>query len=152
MTSVAVSRPDRTQFADVVTSEWPKLRSLRSTRWAFVAYIVLSIGFCVLATSLTTADWDHASAADRRETLADPIGLILQAGGVWGQIAICVLGVLLFAGEYSTGMIRASMLAVPRRTPVLAAKAAVFAAVTFAVAEVVAFASFFIGRAIISKH
>lgn len=152
MTSVAASRPDRIQFGDVVASEWTKLRSLRSTTWAFVAYIALSVGFCVLATSLTTANWQHASASDRRDALDDPIGLILQPGGVWGQIAICVLGVLLFAGEYSTGMVRASMLAVPRRAPVLAAKAAVFAAVTFAVAEVVAFASFFIGRAIIAKH
>ena len=152
MTAVALSRPDRIQFGDVVASEWTKLRSLRSTTWAFVAYIVLSVGFCVLATSLTTANWAHASASDRRDTLTDPIGLILQPGAVWGQIAICVLGVMLFAGEYSTGMIRASMLAVPRRTPVLAAKAAVFAAVTFAVAEVVAFTSFFVGQAIIAKH
>jgi ABC-2 type transport system permease protein len=152
MTSVALNRPGRMQFRDVVAGEWTKLRSLRSTRWAFAAYVALSIGFCALATSLTAANWDHASAADRRDTLADPIGLILQSGGVWGEIAICVLGVLLFAGEYSTGMIRATMLAVPRRTPVLAAKATVFAAVTFVVAEVVAFASFFIGRAIIAEH
>jgi ABC-2 type transport system permease protein len=152
MSTVAVSRPDRIRFGDVVAGEWTKLRSLRSTTWAFVAYIVLSVGFCVLTTSLTAAGWQHLSAADRRDTLDDPIGLVLRSGGVWGQIAICVLGVLLFTGEYSTGMIRASMLAVPRRTPVLAAKAAVFAAVTFAVAEVVAFASFFIGRAIIAKH
>jgi ABC-type transport system involved in multi-copper enzyme maturation permease subunit len=156
MTSVALTertdRPGRIQFSDVVASEWTKLRSLRSTRWAFVAYVALSIGMTVLVTALTAANWDHASASDRHDALADPIGLILQPGGVWGQIAICVLGVLLFAGEYSSGTIRASLLAVPRRTPVLAAKAAVFAAVTFAVAEVVAFTSFFIGRTIIAKH
>ena len=148
----AIATPDRIRFGDVVAGEWTKLRSLRSTMWSFAGYIVLSIGMSVLATSLYTASWHHLSASDRRHMAEDPIGLILQPGGVWGQIAICVLGVILFASEYSTGMIRASMLAVPRRTPVLAAKATVFAAVTFVVAEVVAFVSFFIGQAIISKH
>lgn len=152
MTAAVLARPGRMQFRDVAAGEWTKLRSLRSTRWAFVAYIVLSVGMTVLVTSLTTAGWAHASANDRRDALSDPIGLILQSGGVWGEIAICVLGALLFAGEYSTGMIRATMLAVPRRTPVLAAKAVVFAAVTFVVGEIVAFASFFAGRAILAKH
>lgn len=152
MTSATLSRTGRIRFADVVAGEWTKLRSLRSTTWAFVAYVALSVGMTALVASLTAANWEHLSAAERRDTLADPIGMILRSGGVWGQIAICVLGVLLFAGEHSSGTIRASLLAVPRRTPVLAAKAVVFAAVTFVVAEIVAFSSFFLGRAIIAKH
>jgi len=148
----AIALPDRIRFPDVTASEWTKLRSLRSTTWSFVGYILLSVGMSILATSLYTGNWDHLSSDDRRSMVQDPIGLILQPGGLWGQIAICVLGVILFASEYSTGMVRASMLAVPRRTPVLAAKAVVFAAVTFAVAEVVAFTSFFIGQAIVSEH
>ena len=145
-------RIDRIQFRDVATSEWTKIRSLRSTVWAFVAMIAVSIGLSILATSIFTGNWNSLSADDRRSMVEDPIGLILQPGAAWGQIALCVLGVLLFATEYSSGMIRATMLSVPRRTPVLAAKLAVFAALTFALAEVVAFTSFFAGQAIISRH
>jgi ABC-2 type transport system permease protein len=54
--------------------------------------------------------------------------------------------------EYSTGMIRASLLAVPRRVPMLAAKAVVFAFVVFVVGLVVSFASFFVGQAILGSH
>ena len=122
MTTTAV------RFQDIALSEWTKIRSLRSTAWSFAALVVVSVGFSILATSIYTANWDHLSADDRVNMVEDPIGLILQPGAAWGQIAMCVLGVLLFAGEYSTGMIRATMLAVPRRTPVLAAKFAVLAA------------------------
>ncbi len=147
-----VARTGRIRFGDVVASEWTNLRSLRSTGWSFAGYVLLSVGMSTLATSLYTGNWDHLGADDRRSMVQDPIGLILQPGGIWGQIAICLLGVILFASEYSTGTVRASMLAVPRRTPVLAAKGVVFAAVTFVVAEVVAFTSFFVGQAIISEH
>ncbi len=146
MTTTAV------RFQDIALSEWTKIRSLRSTAWSFAALVVVSVGFSILATSIYTANWDHLSADDRVNMVEDPIGLILQPGAAWGQIAMCVLGVLLFAGEYSTSMIRATMLAVPRRTPVLAAKFAVLAAVTFVVAEIVAFGSFFVGQAIMRSH
>jgi ABC-2 type transport system permease protein len=56
---------------------------------------------------------------------------------------------MVITSEYSTGMIRASLLAVPKRTPMLAAKALVFAAVTFIVAEIVSFGAFFIGAPIL---
>ena len=141
-----------TTLADVVVSEWTKLRSLRSTVWSFAALAVLSLGLTVLATSIYTAGWEKLSADDRRQMVEDPIGLILQPGALWGQIALCVLGVLIFASEYSTGMIRTTMLAVPRRTPVLAAKAIIFACATFVVAECMALLSFFVGKAIISPH
>lgn len=140
------------RLRDVVAAEWTKIRSLRSTVWSFTAFVVGSVGFSMLATSLYTAKWDHLTTADRRQMIEDPIGLILQPGALWGQIALCVLGAMIFAGEYSTGMIRSSLLAVPRRTPVLLAKAAVLAGLTFAVAEIVAFTSFFAGQAVISKH
>lgn len=140
------------RLRDVVAAEWTKMRSLRSTAWSFAAYVALSIGFSVLATALYTARWDHLQPVDRQQMVEDPIGLILQPGALWGQIALCVLGAMIVAAEYSTGMIRSGMLAVPRRTPVLFAKAGVLAGLTFVVAEIVAFTSFFAGRAIISKH
>ena len=97
------------------------------------------------------ASWNSLSAATRQGYLADPTGFLAAALNL-AQIPVCVLGAMVIASEYSTGMIRASVLAVPRRTPMLAAKAAVFAAVAFAVGELVAFASFLIAQAIIRSH
>ncbi len=71
--------------------------------------------------------------------MADPVSFILGTGLGLGQLAICVLGVLVITSEYSTGAIRSSLLAVPRRLPMLAAKAVVFAALVLIVGEIVAF-------------
>ena len=84
---------------------------------------------------------------------ADPVGFIGWVTGIGlGQLAIAVLGVLIITSEYSTGVIRASLLAVPRRRPVLAAKAVVFAVLLLVVTEIVAFCSFFVGSAILHAH
>ncbi|MDQ6614211.1 MAG: ABC transporter permease [Actinomycetota bacterium] len=77
------------------------------------------------------------------------MGTILGAGFQLSQLTICVLGVMVMASEYSTGMIRSRLLAVPKRTPMLWAKCAVFATVVFVVAEGTAIASYFIGAAIL---
>jgi ABC-type transport system involved in multi-copper enzyme maturation permease subunit len=69
-----------------------------------------------------------------------------------GQLAICVLGVLVITSEYSSGTIRASVLTVPRRIPILVAKCAVFAALVLVIGEAVAFCSFFLGAAIAHTH
>ena len=84
--------------------------------------------------------------------VADPVGFILGTGVGLGQLAIAVLGVLVITSEYSTGVIRASLLAVPRRIPMLAAKAVVFAVLLIVVTEIVAFCSFFVGSAILHAH
>lgn len=147
------ARPSREPgFPDLLRSEWTKLTSIRSTTWSLIFMAVVSIAISITAESVYTSTWSTLDASTRAEFKSDTIGLILQPGAQFGQVAVCVLGVLLMASEYSTGMIRASMLAAPRRTPILAAKAVVFAALTFVVAELVAFPSFFIGSAITSKH
>jgi ABC-type transport system involved in multi-copper enzyme maturation permease subunit len=74
-------------------------------------------------------------------------------GGVQlAQLAIGVLGVLVITGEYSTGMIRASLTAVPKRLPVLWAKTAVYAVVSFALMVPSVLIAFFASQAILSKH
>jgi len=67
-----------------------------------------------------------------------------------GQFAIAVLGVLVISGEYASGMIRTTFAAVPKRLPVLAAKVAVFGAVTLAATTTACFIAFYIGQAILS--
>ena len=83
--------------------------------------------------------------------VGDPTGLSLR-GFYLAQLTIGVLGVLLATGEYSTGMIRATMCSVPRRLPVLWAKLSVFALVAFATSSAAAFISFLGGQAALSAH
>lgn len=136
-------------FGRLMLSEWTKLRSVRSTLWSLLLLAVLTLGFTALFTWLTVSHWDDNSRSDQLSIINDPVGLILGAGFQLSQLAICVLGVMVIASEYSTGMIRSSLLAVPKRVPMLLAKSVVFAALVFVVGEVVAFASFFLGAPIV---
>jgi ABC-2 type transport system permease protein len=143
----AASAPMR--FGRLLLSEWTKLRSVRSTAASLGLLVVLTLGFTTLVTWLTVSQWDTAAPSQQRQLMADPVSTILGAGFQLGQLTICVLGVLVITGEYATGTIRASLLAVPRRVPMLAAKAVLFAGLVFVVGELVAFPSFFIGAAIL---
>lgn len=136
----------------VIRSEWTKLRSLRSTWWTVAAYLTISIGFCALVTYLFAGRWEHVGAENQQAVRDDPIGLILQPGAQFGQLAVAVLGVFVFAGEYSSGSIRSSVLAVPLRRNLLIAKAAVLGAVVFAIGEAVAFGSYLLAAPFVGKH
>jgi ABC-2 type transport system permease protein len=139
-------------FGNLLLAEWTKIRSVRSTLWSLVLLVVMSLGFTGLFTWLTALQWSKAGTEGRVRVIADPVSTILGSGLEFGQLAICVLGVLVISSEYSTGVIRASLLAVPRRIPMLAAKAVVFAAVVLVVAELSTFGSFFIGAPILHSH
>jgi ABC-2 type transport system permease protein len=141
-----------TTFGRLLLSEWTKIRSVRSTIWSLIIFVVVTIGFTGLITWLISANWSQARPEQRVATISDPVATILGTGLGFGQLAIAVLGVLVIASEYTTGMIRASLLAVPRRAPMLAAKGVVFAALVLAAGEVVAFCSFFLGAAILHSH
>ncbi|MFJ7252257.1 ABC transporter permease [Streptomyces sp. NPDC098085] len=108
----------------VLRSEWHKLRSLRSSWITLVSAsaLVLAIGLVMGATY----------TSDGGDSDVDTVVLVLY-GSVLGTLCTVVLGVLVTAGEYSTGLIRASLTAVPRRLPVLWAKAAVFTVTVFVV-------------------
>jgi ABC-type transport system involved in multi-copper enzyme maturation permease subunit len=135
---------------DLMSAEWTKIRSVRSTIWTLTLFVVITLGLTALFTWLTVANWNGTHAADRdARVVLDPVGFIMGSGLFLGELALCVLGVLVITTEYSTGTIRASLLAVPRRLEMLAAKAVVFAGLLIVVAEVVAFGSFFIGSAIL---
>ena len=136
----------------LLRSEWTKIRSLRSSVTALVLLVVVTIGFTALFVGLTVAQWDQVDPAQKQLYELDPTRLILGAGFQLSQLAVCVLGVMVIANEYSSGTIRATLLAVPRRTPVLLAKAAVFAVVIFVVAEIAAVASFAIGAPILHSE
>jgi ABC-type transport system involved in multi-copper enzyme maturation permease subunit len=142
----------RLGFGNLLRAEWTKIRSVRSTVWSLALLIVVTLGFTGLFTWLTVLQWNKASPSDRAQLVSDPVSQILGSGLEFGQLTICVLGVLVITSEYSTGVIRASLLAVPRRLPMLAAKVIVFAAIVFVIGECVTFPSFFIGAAILHSH
>jgi ABC-2 type transport system permease protein len=137
----------RVTQAGVFRSEWTKLYSLRSTRWALLATAVMTIGFGLIASAVTVSRWASLSAADKASF--DPLNTSLL-GARFGVLAIGVLGVLLITGEYTTGMIRSTMTAVPKRLPVLWGKTGVYAVVALAIAIPAAFIAFFAGQAILS--
>jgi ABC-2 type transport system permease protein len=146
----AGSRPG---FGGLLSSEWTKIRSVRSTAWTLIIFVVITLGFTALFTWLTVANWNGPKAAARNaRVVLDPVGFILGAGLGLGQLTLCVLGVLVITTEYSTGVIRSSLLAVPRRLWMLAAKCVVFAVLLFVLGEIISFGSFFIGAAILHSH
>ena len=133
----------------VAVSEWTKLRSLRSTLWSLFAAILLTILLPVLFAAITSSHWGSMSPHERADR--HPLDIAL-AGVNLSQLAIAVLGALVITGEYSTGMIRASFAAVPKRLPVLWAKTAVFALVTFLLMVGPVVIAFFASQAILSRH
>jgi ABC-2 type transport system permease protein len=144
-----LEQPGRLTQLRVARSEWTKLYSLRSTRWSLLAAVFLTIGLPVLFAAVTASHWGSMSPQEQAQR--DPLEIAL-AGVNLSQLAVAVLGVLVITGEYSTGMIRASFTAVPRRLPVLWAKAGVFALVTFVLAVPSVLIAFFASQAILARH
>ena len=143
----------RSGFGGYMLAEWTKIRSVRSTVWTLIIFVVVSLGLTALFTWLTVRALNNGSGGARSSGIVtDPVNFILGTGLGLGQLAICVLGVLVITSEYTTGAIRAALLAVPRRYPVMLAKGLVFAALVIVVGEIVAFLSFFIGKALVNGH
>jgi ABC-2 type transport system permease protein len=158
-TTMAPARDDATQAPEilpgsqvtqwrVITSEWIKLRSLRSTLFSLLAAVVCTIGLGVLISALRANDFNrngfHPGGG------FDPT-LVSLRGIYLAQLPIGVLGVLMITGEYSTGMIRATLSAVPRRLPVLWAKALVFAVTVFVIGGISSLLAFEGGQAMLSS-
>src|ERR1700704_6541668 len=127
----------------VVLSEWTKLRSVRSTRWALFPAVLATIGLAALACAIAAHHYAQMSPQDRGDFHPLEVNLV---GVQLAQLAIGVLGVLVITAEYSTGMIRASFTAVPKRLPVLWAKAVVYGLVTAALMIPALLIAFFLGQ------
>lgn len=146
-----LERGGRLTLPRVLRSEWTKLRSVRSTVWSLLAAVVLTIGLPSLFAAILANRWAHMSLRERAGHRHHPLDVAL-AGVNISQLAIAVLGILVITGEYSTGMIRASFTAVPRRLPVLAAKTVVFAVVAFLLMLPSVVAAFFASQALLARH
>lgn len=130
----------RAGFPGALRSEWTKIKSVRSTMWTLGAAIVVTIGISVLGNWGRANHGDATAAQLAREDLAQRslFGIIL------GQLIMVVFGAMAVTSEYSTGMVRTSLTAQPRRVPVFWSKLLVVTAVAFVVGEVISFTSFLI--------
>ncbi len=145
--ATAGSTPRGVSFGGVLRSEWIKLRSVRSTFTTYAAAAGLLLFFGTLAAAftgglLTSPDEGGGPPA------SDPTATVL-GGSLLVALVVGTLGALAMTNEYSNGTIKTALAFVPRRVPVLAAKAVVLAAVTFPVMVVSTLATFFIGQAVL---
>ena len=135
-------------FPGLLRSEWTKLRTVRSSYWTLLSAVVAMVGLSAILCAVYVAQYAHVNAVDR--ATFDPASFSLT-GSFLAQLAIGVLGVLVITNEYGSGMIRATLAAVPQRLSVLTSKAAVFAGVTLVVSTASSFVSFVVGQSILSS-
>lgn len=142
-------RPGPAGLGRLLRSEWTKIWSVRSTAWSLAILVIGGIMLSTVLCGVMAAHWATLSAADRQ---AVTVKGVFAFGLDFAQLPMCILGVLVITSEYTTGMIKSSLLAVPRRTPLLAAKAAVFAVIAFAAGELLAFASVPVGQVLLGTR
>ena len=139
----------RLTFAGVMRGEWIKLLSLRSTWW--------TLGITVAVMALLAL----AQSSSVQFLLDPPMSVPVEelhgaefviGGYQFGLVTVAVLGVLLVTGEYSTGMIRSTLAAVPSRLPVLAAKGLALVVVTVLVSVVSLAAAYLVTMPLLSDH
>lgn len=155
-----IPRPGRSAahavtFANVLRSEWIKFWSLRSTLWTLASTVVVMAAVSWLAVFFTAREaFDPATkpadAALLVAMLHDPS--IVLTGADLAKLVVAVLGVLIVTGEYSTGMIRSTLTAVPKRLPALWAKALVLTAVVAGAAAVAAVLSWAVALPTLHAH
>jgi len=139
----------RAGFGGTLRSEFTKIRSVRSTYWTLLVLLAVSVGIGAAISALSASGWSNTPPADR--TPLDATQLSIAALLILGQLVIVVPGALVLTAEYSTGMIRTSLIAMPRRIVIYVAKAVAFAAVALVVSLVTAFIAFFLGQSLLAS-
>lgn len=150
MTSITMEGQARSAVAPRLTqgrvmhSEWIKLRSLKSTIWTLAASSIVIVAAGILLCLVARKN------VDAGRHLGTSTGTLSMYGAYFAPLTIGVLGVLMITGEYSTGMIRATLSAVPHRLPVLWAKLAVLTLAVGLITELTLLATFLAGQAILA--
>ena len=137
----------RAGLRGVIASEFTKIRSVRSTYWTIAALVIVGVGIAALvgfgiANNIHNQPWNKAGT-DGTQSILTPFLFI-------GQLIIAVIGAMVITSEYSTGMIRTSLTAMPRRSTVYLGKLIVLTTVTLVVSLVTSFIAFFVGSATLS--
>src|SRR6202046_4628083 len=139
----------RADLSGTLSSEFTKIRSVRSTYWALILLVLAGLAFCIANCAGTAAHW--ASQPPQFRGFLDATQDSVDGLALLGQLVVVVLGALAITSEYSTGMIRTSLTVMPRRGVLYGAKAAVFTAAALVIALLTSFASFFIGQALLTS-
>lgn len=144
MTTATATRSEAT-FWRTVHAEWIKIRSVRSTMFTLLFMAILGVGISSLGALAVRAATNSGHLHHAINPVTHSLG-----GTLIAQIAIGVLGVLVFTGEISSGTLQSTFAAVPQRWKVLLAKVLVYFIIALIASEIVAFACFFAGQAIMS--
>jgi ABC-2 type transport system permease protein len=141
--TVQTAHPGHYRLKNVVRSEAVKILTLRST--------AVSLGITVVAVLLVTGLVSNAALGHSADWYLgfDPTQTSLT-GMVLAGLTGGVFGALIITGEYSSGTIRTTLAATPRRPVLLTAKTGVTAVAVIGFCEVLSFVSFFVGQAILS--
>ena len=130
-----------------IASEFTKLRSVRSTYWTLGALFIISVGLSAAICAGTAANLVNNPG---NKAGFDGTQHALGAFFFLGELIISVIGAMVITSEYSTGMIRTSLSAQPRRGVVYAAKAITLTAVTLVISVLTSFIAFFVGQVLLS--
>jgi ABC-type transport system involved in multi-copper enzyme maturation permease subunit len=130
----------------VLRSEWTKFRSLRSTWWLLIGTAILTVGLGVVVIVL------EANGAGARQQPPYQVAQQTEAAALITQLVLGVLGILMFTGEYGSGMIRMSMSVVPRRVMLLWAKLSVFSVIVAPLTLVSSLLAFAAGGLVWQSH
>ncbi|MFE7585369.1 ABC transporter permease subunit [Streptomyces gardneri] len=133
----------------VLRSEWTKIRTVSSTVWTLASALIVTVGVGAALSAVFNSTFDELSEAER--LTFDPT-LVSFFGMTLGQLAMVVFGVLVVGTEYSSGMIRTSLAAVPQRATFIFSKIAVAGGLALLVGLVTSFLSFFLGQALLGDH
>lgn len=140
---------NRQLWSSFMAAEWVKLRTVRSTVITLIVAAVFAVGFGWIACDRFAQHVSEFHNAAQRADFLDGFDAASQSlvGNAVAQLAIGALGVVVVTGEFATGMIRATLGAMPQRQRWIAAKLAVFAIVALVMGQLLTFASFGIGQA-----
>jgi len=139
----------RAGLIGTLRSEFTKIRSVRSTYWTLLVLLLISIGIGAAISAGVASHWSQTSPADR--ATFDATGTSLAGLYFLGELVIVVLGAMVITSEYSTGMIRTSLTAMPRRGVLYSAKGMVFTGIALITALVAAFIAFLLGQALLAS-
>jgi ABC-2 type transport system permease protein len=151
MTTMTITRPRyRLTAKGVLRAEWTKFWSLRSSWITLAVSLLLLIAFGVIAALTYDPAGGFGDGPPGQSAASDAISIVLT-GVTFASLAIGVLGVLMSAGEYTTGSIRSTLAAVPSRLPVLWSKSLVFGVIALVATGIGALAAFALGNPLLDS-
>jgi hypothetical protein len=128
----------RYDFRTVARMEWIKLRSLRSAWWLLAASMLSMVA---MGVGIGLGYRGHTPVASAAQIVNNSLG-----GAILAQLFVGALGILVVTGEYSSGTIRGTVAAVPRRSLLLAAKAAVYGGLAIGTGMAASLAGYLAGQ------